>query len=284
MSRLARFWRRKKLEHDLGKELQFHIAERVSAFKSMGLSEDEARRKVRQEFGGMEQVKEECREARGTLWLESTIQDLRYTLRSLRKTPGFTCTAILTLALGIGANTAIFTLVHEVMLKSLPVAKPGELIRLGDGDNCCVLGGFQGRVSTFSYLLYKYLQDHTPEFEQLTAFQAGLGRVGVRRAGTGGASVALVDHFVSGNFFATFGLHPFAGRLISPGDDVPSAAPVAVMSYRAWQQEYGADPSIVGSTFVIDGSPFMIVGIAPPAFVGAMMRPDPPERPRRRPS
>ena len=98
MSRLARFWRRKKLEHDLGKELQFHIAERVSAFKSMGLSEDEARRKVRQEFGGMEQVKEECREARGTLWLESTIQDLRYTLRSLRKTPGFTCTAILTRA------------------------------------------------------------------------------------------------------------------------------------------------------------------------------------------
>ncbi|MBV9157508.1 MAG: ABC transporter permease [Acidobacteriaceae bacterium] len=273
----SRLWRRNELEQDLGRELQFHIAERISALKSRGLSEAEARHRVRQEFGGIEQVKEECRRARGTLWVESTVQDVRYAIRTLRKSSGFALTAILTLGLGIGGTTAIFTLIHAVMLKFLPVADPQTLIRLGDDDNCCVLGGYQGRYSSFAYPLYTSIRDHTPEFEELTAFQSGLGRVSVRRVGANTASMPLVDQFVSGNFFTTFGLRPFAGRLLSLADDSRGALPVAVMSFRAWQQDYGSDPSIVGSAYIIDGATFTIVGIAPPGFFGAMMRPDPPD-------
>jgi len=165
--------------------------------------------------------------------------------RGLRKSHGFAITAILTLALGIGANTAIFTLVHAVMLKSLPVADPETLVRLGDGYGCCVLGGFQGAFSVFAYPLYLHLRDHTPEFEQMAAFQAGLSKVGVRRAGAKAVSVALGDQFVSGNFFSMLGLRPFAGRLLAPSDDVRGAAPVAVMSYRAWERSTAPTPPLL---------------------------------------
>src|SRR5215468_9070152 len=115
--------------------------------------------------------------------LDSILQDLRFTLRQLAKSRGFTVTAVLTVALAIGANSAIFTLVNAVLLKSLPVADPARLYRLGDGDNCCVIGGLQGRFSIYSYPLYEYLRDHAPEFEQMAAFQAGPTEVGVHRAG-----------------------------------------------------------------------------------------------------
>ncbi len=209
--------------------------------------------------------------------LLSVWKDVRFALRQLAKSKGFTITAVVTLALGIGANTAIFTLVHAVMLKSLPVADPERLVRVGDGDNCCVLGGYQGSYSVYSYALYTYLRDHTPEFEEMAAFQAGLAQVGVRRVGGGSASEPFVNQFVSGNYFTTFGLRPFAGRLLSPADDVRGAAPVAVMSYRAWQQHYGGDPSVIGSTFILDGAPYTIAGIAPAGFYGAQLRPDPPD-------
>ncbi len=209
--------------------------------------------------------------------LDTTLQDLRFTLRQLGKSKGFTLTAVMTVALAIGANTAIFTLVNAVMLKSLPVADPARLYRLGDGDNCCVIGGLQGRFSIYSYPLYTYLRDRTPEFEQMAAFQAGHQQVGVRRAGFAQGNEPFVDQFVSGNYFSLFGLHAYAGRLIGPADDLRGAPPVAVMSYRAWRQQYGSDPSVIGATFVIDGYPFTISGIAPPGFFGDTMRPDPPD-------
>ncbi|HEY1494147.1 MAG TPA: ABC transporter permease [Candidatus Solibacter sp.] len=209
--------------------------------------------------------------------LDTTLQDLRLTLRQLGKSKGFTVTAVMTVALAIGANTAIFTLVNAVMLKSLPVTDPARLYRLGDGDNCCVIGGLQGRFSIYSYPLYEYLRDHTPEFEQMAAFQGGPAQVGVHRAGPGQVNEPLVDQFVSGTYFSLFGLRPYAGRLLAPADDTRGAPPVAVMSYRVWRQQYGADPGVVGSTFVIDGYPFTIAGIAPPGFFGDTMRPDPPD-------
>jgi macrolide transport system ATP-binding/permease protein len=202
--------------------------------------------------------------------------DLRFALRQLAAAKGYTLTAIATLALGIGANTGIFTLVHAVLVKSLPVSDPATIVRLGDGDNCCVLGGSQGRFSVYSYPLYTYLRDHTPEIADMAAFKSGIGKVGVRRAGTN-TSDPTVDQFVSGNFFTLFGIRPYAGRLLAPTDDVRGAQPVAVMSYRLWRQRYSGDLSVIGSSFIVEGAPFTIVGIAPPGFFGAMLRPDPPD-------
>ena len=155
------------------------------------------------------------------------VRDIRFALRQLAAAKAFTITAMVTLALGIGANTGIFTLVNALMMKSLPVADPQRIVRLGDGDNCCVIGGLQGRFSIYSYPLYRYLRQHTPEFEEMSAFQAGVGPVGVRRAGSN-ASEPFVDQYVSGNYFTLFGLRPFAGRLLAPSDDVRGAAPAAV--------------------------------------------------------
>ena len=205
------------------------------------------------------------------------MHDIRIALRQLRKSPGFALTVILTIALGIGANTAIFTLVHAVLLKSLPVADPKSLYRIGDKDDCCVNGGFindDGDFDLFSYELYVNLRDTTPEFEQLAATQSGMNTMNVRRGSE--PAKALRSQFVSGNFFTTFGIGPFAGRMLSMADDKPGAAPAAVISYQAWQSEYGGDPSIVGSTIYIQTQPVTVIGIAPPGFFGDRVRPSPP--------
>ena len=205
------------------------------------------------------------------------MQDLRYAFRRLRQAPGFTAVCVITLALGIGANTAIFTLVNAIMLKSLPVANPRELYRLGNDRNCCLLGGFQGNWSIFSYPLYQQFRDHTPEFSEMAAFQGGLPSLSVRRNGASGPAEPYTGEFVSGNYFSTFGLGPFAGRVITPEDDKLSAPAVAVMSYRTWQQHFGLDPTVVGATFTINTIPYTVVGVAPPGFFGDQLRPNPPD-------
>lgn len=198
--------------------------------------------------------------------------DLRYALRQLRKSPGFTLTAVITLALGIGANTAIFTLVHGIMLRSLPVADPSQLYRIGDKGQCCVDGGFPedasttGDFSIFSTDLYQYLKNSASEFEQLAAAQAGQWPWAVRRAD--GLPKNLRGEFVSGNYFATFGLGAYAGRVFNDSDDTPAASPAVVLSYQAWTGEYASDSSIVGSTIYIQARPFTVIGIAPPGFFG----------------
>ncbi len=209
--------------------------------------------------------------------IETVLQDLRYGLRQLARNPTFTVVAILTLALGIGANTAIFTLVDAVMLKSLPVANPKELYRLGNNNNCCVLGGFQDEWSIYSYQMYEQFRDHTPEFSSMAAFQAGGSELSVRRNGASGPAMPYGGEFVSGNYFSMFGLVAFAGHVITPEDDKPNAPPVAVMSYRAWQQHFGLDPSVIGATFTINQVPYTVSGIAPSGFFGDNLRPDPPD-------
>ena len=197
------------------------------------------------------------------------LRDVRYALRQLRKAPGFTFVCLLTLALGIGANTAIFTLVDAVMLKSLPVAKPKELYRLGDTFYCCVNGNPRyGSWSLYPYGFYKQLRDHTPEFGDMAAFQAFVPNFSGRRIGDRGPAQPYGGQIVSGNYFQTLGVGAFAGRMISPADDQPNAPPVVVMSYRAWQQHFALDPSVVGSTFIINQLPFTVAGIAPPAYFG----------------
>ena len=203
------------------------------------------------------------------------LADLRDAVRQLRKAPGFTTTALITLALGIGATTAIFTLVHQVMLKSLPVTKPDELWRIGDKDRCCNWGGFtqgdDGDFALFSFEAYQYFRAHTPEFSDLAALQAGNANLGVRRVGSQAPVETRNGEYVSGNFFRTLGVQPWIGRLLTDEDDKEGATPVAVMSYRIWQDKYGSDPSVVGAGYQINGQPFTIIGVAPPGFFGAKL-------------
>ena len=201
---------------------------------------------------------------------------LRYTLRQFRLSPVFSVTAILTLALGIGGTTAIFTLIHAVMLRSLPVSDPQLLYRIGSGDDCCGIGGPQGRWGLFSFSLYQRLAAATPEFEQVTAFQAGWGRMNVRRQGAGSGR-PLTSEYVTGNYFSTLGVRAYGGRLLTPEDDTPSSAPAAVLSHRVWETAYGSDPTVVGSTFIIEQHAFTVVGVTPPGFFGDTLNADPPD-------
>jgi putative ABC transport system permease protein len=206
---------------------------------------------------------------------ERMLADLRDALRQLRKTPGFTATVVITLALGIGATTAIFTLVHQVMLKSLPVAKPDELWRIGDKIRCCNWGGytqgFDGDFALFSWEAYKNFRAHTPEFVDLAALQAGNAPLGVRRAGSQAQVQTFNGQEVSGNFFRTLGVQPWIGRMMADSDDQIGASPVAVMSYRTWEMKYGSDPSVVGGSFQLNGHAFTVIGVTPPGFYGAKL-------------
>ena len=205
----------------------------------------------------------------------SVMADLREALRQLRKAPGVTTTAVITLALGIGATTAIYTLVDQVMLKSLPVTKPEEVWRIGDSVRCCNWGGYtqgdDGDFSLFSWEAYKLFRAGTPEFKDLAALQAGNAPLGVRKAGSQAQADTRNGEYVSGNFFRTFGVQPWIGRLMTDADDHEGAPPVAVMSHHIWRQKYASDPSVVGATYLINGHPFTVIGVAAPGFYGAKM-------------
>ena len=206
------------------------------------------------------------------------LADFRYALRQLRKSPAFTIVAVLTLALGIGATTAIFTLVQQVMLQSLPVSRPDQLWRIGDQPRCCNWDGYSQNGdgepadwSLFPWEAYKLFRANTPGFQDLAALQADSLSLAVRRAGSSGQPDRVYGQYVSGNFFETLGSSAWRGRLLTDADDREGAPPVAVMSFHAWQEKYGSDPSVVGSTYQINGHAFTIIGVAPAGFVGAKM-------------
>jgi predicted permease len=209
--------------------------------------------------------------------MQILLGNVRYALGQFRLSPIFAAAAVLTLALGIGGTTAIFTLIHAVMLRSLPVSDPGRLYRVGEGRDCCVEGGPQDNWGMFSFNLYERMKAETPEFEEVTAFQAGRGRLGVRREGVETAGRPLRSEYVTGNYFSTLGVRAFGGRVFTPEDDKPGSAPVAVLSHRVWQTAYASDPSVVGSTFVLEGHPFTVIGIAPAGFFGETLESDPPD-------
>ena len=213
--------------------------------------------------------------------MTTLLQDIHYALRQLRKTPGFTVTVVLTLALGIGGNAAIFTLVNAVLLKKLPVADPKTLVRLGDNHDCCVTSGKKddGNYGMFSTDTYQQLKKNLPEFEELAGVQAGFHfrPVTVRRDGTGVEPKSVMGEFVSGNYFRTFGLKPDRGRLFGDADDTQGAPMTAVMSYDTWQREYAGDTSVIGSTFWVNTKAVTVVGIAPQGFYGDRMSNTPPD-------
>ncbi len=205
------------------------------------------------------------------------LQDIRYSLRQLSKSPGFTLTAVMTLALGIGANAAIFTLVQGILLRSLPVKDPGQLYRVGDQDDCCVNGGYMnenGDFDLFSYDLYLHLRSSAPEFEQLAGMQSGQNSYSVRRGNA--ISKSLRAEYVTGNYFETLGIGPFMGRMLTENDDAAAATPVVVLSYEAWQSEFSGDGTMIGSTVTINGQALTVAGITPRGFFGDRISDRPP--------
>jgi predicted permease len=267
-------------EERLRTEIEEHLALQTAENIRAGLSPIDARRQAVLRFGAMEALKETWREQRGLPFMETLIQDTRQALRRLRLAPAFTIATLATLALGIGATTSIFTLVHAVMLKSLPVAKPEELYRLGKEARCCFWGGVWQQVDEFSlvsYELYTRFRDNTNGFVELAAFSASANLYGVRRKGVPEPAQSYPGEFVSGNYFSMFGIRPYAGRAIAPVDDRPGAPPVALMSHRLWEQKYASDPSVIGNVFNLDEKPYTVVGITPPGFFGGQLRDPPPD-------
>src|SRR5215213_674510 len=209
--------------------------------------------------------------------MENLFKDLRYGLRGLFKRKAFAAIAVLTLALGIGANTAIFTLVNAVLLKSLPVSNPHELVLFSDttGEGTSVVDSPQtgGQWERFSYASYKYFRDHNDSFQDVAALRSGVSRLSVRQTDAqANAAVRASGHLVAGNYFSLLGVHAMRGRVLTPDDDKPNAEPAAVVGYRYWQQQWNSDPLVVGKRLIINGTNFTIVGVTPPEFFGERVR------------
>jgi macrolide transport system ATP-binding/permease protein len=279
-----RFLMSPKPKREIDDELQFHIERQTQEYIATGMTPQEAGRRAVVEFGGIESVRAQSHEQRPSFFLGTLLQDVTYALRQLRKSRGFTVTAVLTLALGIGGNAAIFTLVNAILLKNLPVVDPSTLIRIGNTNECCVNEGTaeqsgasdDGSYALFATDTWQQLQKNAPEFEELAAMQSGFGTIIARPDKTQEAR-SVTGEFVSGNYFRTFGLQPAMGRLFTNADNVIGAPLVAVMSYNTWQNNYGGDPSVVGSTFWIDTKAVTITGIAPRGFYGDRLSSTPPD-------
>jgi predicted permease len=213
--------------------------------------------------------------------VNSLLKDVRCAFRMIRNSPGFTIVAVLTLALGIGANSAIFTLVHSVLLRTLPVADPKTLIRIGDRDDCCVNSGTNdsGDYPLFATETYYFFKKNLPEFDELAAMESGYAwrPITVRREGPRTIAQSVMGTFVSGNYFRVFGLTPAAGRFFVDADDKKGAPISAVISYETWQQDFSADPSVIGGSFWINTKAVAIIGVAPKGFYGDRLSSQPPK-------
>jgi predicted permease len=268
-----RWWHRlfhlRKNEEELDKELQFHLDLQTNDLIAQGYSPEEARRQARLSLGGPEQVKEMCRDARGTRWLGDLLQDLRYGVRILAKRPGFTAVAVLALALGIGVNTAILSAVNGFVLRPLPVDKPAELITPYWGRK--VDRQVWGR---FSYANYEDLRQQNKSFSDLCAWMetsAGISSSESRTGGEGERAEVAWGELVSGNYFDVMGVKPILGRTFLPEEDrTPNTHPVVVLGHQLWQRRFNADPGIVGKTIYLNGQPFTVTGVMPESFLGSV--------------
>jgi hypothetical protein len=221
-----------------------------------GLPREEAKRRGRLEFGGLEQVKEECRDARGVNLLETVAQDVPYGLRMLRNNPGFTAVAVVTLALGIGANTAIFSLGNVFVFRALPVK---------DADRLTVVTAqywADADPSQLSYLDYLDYRKQSDAFTDMTFYDLTLAGLGYR-----GHADRIIMAYAPSNFFTMLRLHPALGRLIAPGEgDDPKTVPVLVLGHSYWVKRFGGDPDVIGSSVTLDGQMVTVIGVAPAEF------------------
>ncbi|HTQ84583.1 MAG TPA: ABC transporter permease [Candidatus Solibacter sp.] len=257
-------FRRDAVETEMNDELRFHLERQTEKNVAAGMGREEAARRARIELGGMEQVREECRDARGTRLLETLMQDLRYAIRTLRRNPGFVAVGVISLALGIGANAAIFSLMDAVLLSRLPVRHPEELVVLS------TLNADSEIETSFSYPMYRHLRDENEVFAGVIARGGAQFNMSYH-----GVNERVSGELVSGNYYDVLGVRPYAGRLFSQQDDVtPGAHRVVVISYGFWQRRFGRDPSIIGQTILLDEQPMTVIGIAPKEFYGTSLTSD----------
>ena len=278
MSPFQRLWnvvRGTRISDELEEELATHLALIEEEGAANGLSPDEARRHARSRFGNPVSYHEQALDGVMARWAENLWKDTCLAVRYLRKSPAFTLAAVLSLALGIGANSAIFTLIDAVLVKPLPVRDPEALVMLGDARQSGVGTGGSGSFHVYSHDLYKHLDD-AQIFAGLCAFQsAASSRVSVRRPQATIAEPAGAK-LVSGNYFDVLGARAALGRTLMPSDDVAGASPVAVVSFRYWKETLNSDPSAIGSSLELNGVPVSIVGVASAEFYGDTLQPEPP--------
>jgi predicted permease len=271
--------RRRELERDLEDEMSFHLALREAGYQASGAAADEAHTAARREFGNVAGFKETCRDMWTFASFEHLWQDLRFAARTLSKEPGFTAMAIVSLGLGIGANTAVFTLVNDLLLKTIPVEDPGHLISMGAAEGSGVMGGLTGKVDIFPYSFYKQTESTRAVFREVAAYGSFAVRVSARPVGQSSAGAEQANSsLVSGNYFHVLGVQPLIGREIGPGDaETAGSQAVAVLSYDFWQRRFSGDPAVVGKAIVVNGTPFMIVGVMAPKFYGMALDARPPD-------
>ncbi|HYL62229.1 MAG TPA: ABC transporter permease [Candidatus Methylomirabilis sp.] len=254
--------RRLRMESQLESELFFHIEARTEDLVRSGVPREEATRRAKMEFGAVERAKEECREARGLNALDGCSQDLRFGLRMLRKSPGFSAVAILTLTLGIGANTAIFSLLDQVLLRSLPVKNPQQLVLLDMQGR--YYGNSSSGPSVISYPMYRDFQDHNEAFSGMFCFRHFQGSLS-----SGGQAERIHGELVSGTYFNVLGVNAALGRTFTPDDDrIPNGEPLVVLSYSFWKQRFGGDPGILGKALLLNNHKLTVIGVAQPGFGG----------------
>ena len=256
--RLRSLFGREQVEKDLSDELRDHLERKTEEYRARGMTQEEARRRARLDLGGIEQTKEKCRDARRVNWIQDFVQDLRFAVRILRKSPTFTAVAVITLALGIGANTAIFSMTDAVLLRMLPVRNPQELVlllrqepddRARDGFTNALWEGVRDQEDVFAGV-FAWSRSKPFAMEWSSSFRDVQGL------------------FVSGNYFTTLGVNAAAGRLIAAADDRPGCAPVAVLSYGFWETYFGRERDVVGRTLSLYGQPFEVIGVSAPRFYG----------------
>ena len=276
--RLRAVFRRSSMDEELDEELRAHLELQVEKYVGSGMPLEEARRRTRLEFGGNEQVKDECRDARGLNFIETMLQDLRYGLRTLMQNRVFAAVVVLSLALGIGANTAIFSLIDAVLLKTLPVDHSEQLVLLNwasegwaDGVVNGIAGNMnqdkKGRVTStsFSYPIYEQIRARNRVFSGVFAMAGNGSELNV---GYNGQPGRADGELVSGAFFSTLGVQPALGRTLIPDDDRIGASPAAVISYGYWKARFGGDAAVIGRAMAVNSVPFTIVGVSPPEFYG----------------
>ena len=278
MKFLPDWFRRDRIDRDIDEELAFHVEAHARDLVSDGVPPEEARRRALAAFGGMAPIRELTRDARGGRWLEDLSSDLRYAVRSIRHQPGVAVVAIVTLTLGIGANTAIFSMVNGLLLRPLPVREPGRLVLFSDSASEGTQSSTpppSGRWDLFSSEAYEYLRSQPLPLQSIGAFASGEQTVALGIPGQRANDLRALAHLVSGNYFEVIGAAPALGRVLSNDDDRPGAVPVAVASDRFWRQRLDADPAAAGRTITINGTTFGIVGVMPSEFFGERVRRSP---------